>query len=269
MGEKPLAEDCLRDLLQRNCEILGVCTREKDAGLWWGKNRIKDIAYENEIPILKRSEVEKLKPDLLLSVLYPFIVEESVIASAGKAFNLHLAPLPEYKGCNGGSHALMRGDKRFGVTLHEMTAALDRGRIVEKRYFSLSLEDTSKSLYQKAVKTGGEVWRDQIENILRGNPPCEDIEDDGSQPNPRSSLDCKLIPTQSPRETIYDFVRALDFEPHEPAYFMIHGEKFYLRQNDFDLRTFKLKSLALEEKFSFYLSHPEIQQKGLGANHHE
>jgi methionyl-tRNA formyltransferase len=251
-GEKPLAEKCLEDLSSRNCEIVAVCTREKDEKVWWGKNRIKEIAHQLHLPLIKRADLLKLKPDILISVLYPFIIEKEIIHSAQRAFNLHLAPLPEYKGCNTGSHALMKGDARFGVTFHEMTEELDSGRLVEKRYFPLSFSDTARNLYDKANQTGWEIWQNKIEGILSNQSELSEVEDDGSKPFARDSLNDKKIPSTMSRLEIYNFVRALDFDPFEAAYFLNGDEKIHLRQKDFNSQTLKLNDPSLEYKLLSY-----------------
>ena len=260
MGEKPLAAKCLEHLLTKDCEIVGVCTRKKTENVWWGKQIIREIAEKNNIPIVERKEILDLKPNIIISVLYPFVIETGILRPSkyeralNLACNLHLAPLPEYKGCNCGSHALMNGDTRFGVTLHELAPELDNGRIIAKRYFDLTLEDTSKTLYEKGCNLGYRIFEENIDSILSGNVQFHEFYDDGSKPYPRDSLKNKQIPKIENRKRVYDFVRALDFPPFEPAYFLNKkGKKIYLKAKDFGLREFELKNLEKESQLKDYL----------------
>ncbi len=260
MGEKPFAAKCLEHLLRKDCEIIGICTRKKTENVWWGKQIIREIAEKNNIPIVGRKEILDLKPEIILSVLYPFVIEEGILKptryekASNFSCNLHLAPLPEYKGCNCGSHALMNGDTKYGATLHELTARLDGGRIIDKRYFELELEDTAKTLYEKVCDLGYKIFKDNMKNILSGNVQFHESYDDGSKPYPRDSLKNKQIPKIENRKRVYDFVRALDFPPFEPAYFLDKkGKKIYLKAKDFGLKEFKLKNLEKENQLTNYL----------------
>ena len=193
MGEKPLGHMCLKDLFKRECKIIAICTRKECNDLWWGEQKVRTFAENHGIPLIERRGIISIRPDIIISVLYPYIIEADIIESAKFCYNLHLAPLPEYKGCNCGSHALINGDKRFGVTLHFMTSNLDNGAIIEKRYFPLSQKDTAKSLYEKAVKLGYKVWMDNIDKILKNRVVSTPIIDDGSKPYQRNSLKKKKI----------------------------------------------------------------------------
>ena len=148
---------------------------------------------------------------------------------------------------------MINGDKRFGVTLHFMTSNLDNGAIIEKRYFPLSQKDTAKSLYEKAVKLGYKVWMDNIDKILKNRVVSTPIIDDGSKPYQRNSLKKKKIPKINDKERIYNFVRALDFEPFEPAYFLDNkGKKIHLKISNFN-KNFTIIDKKLRKKFNKYL----------------
>ena len=109
IGEKPLGYMCLKDLFKRKCEIAAICTRKKSSDLWWDKQKVRIFAEDHGIPLIKRRDIISIGPDIIISVLYPYIIETDVIESSKYCYNLHLAPLPEYKGCNCGSHALING----------------------------------------------------------------------------------------------------------------------------------------------------------------
>lgn len=66
----------------------------------------------------------------LLSVCSPVIVPQALLSALpGPAYNLHPGP-PAYPGLFPAVFALYEGATTFGVTLHEMTAAVDAGPIV-------------------------------------------------------------------------------------------------------------------------------------------
>ena len=257
MGEKPLGRACLDHLLDLDYSVVAIATRKEIPDAWWGKQVVREKAIEAGIPLINRKEIIQLQPDILISVVYPFIIEPEVLESAGAGFNLHGAPLPEYKGCHPGTHALIKGDKKFGATLHELVPELDKGRIVEKRYFDVTLEDTSATVYGKMCDIAFEIFKDNVPNILSGDVVLEPVQDDGSLPNTHDSI-VKELPKISDRYAVYNYVRALDFRPFEPASFVdASGAKIELRAEDFDCESgFVLKDAAKEVALKEYLGCP-------------
>lgn len=84
------------------------------------------------------------------------------------AFNLHLAKLPEYKGYNSFNHAILNGDKRYGVTLHWMSECVDEGYAAYEDDFAIEATDRAYSLYKKAEETGYELFVKFISDLLSG-----------------------------------------------------------------------------------------------------
>ncbi|MBK8684503.1 MAG: hypothetical protein IPN26_05660 [Bacteroidetes bacterium] len=69
--------------------------------------------------------------DFLISVQYHQILNERHIQKARTlAINLHMAPLPEYRGCNQFSFAILDQYPEFGTTLHVMDERIDHGDIL-------------------------------------------------------------------------------------------------------------------------------------------
>ncbi|MBL4888600.1 MAG: hypothetical protein JKX97_01105, partial [Candidatus Lindowbacteria bacterium] len=94
-------------------------------------------------------------------------------------------------------------------------------------------------------------------NILSGDVVLEPVQDDGSLPNTHDSI-VKELPKISDRYAVYNYVRALDFRPFEPASFVdASGAKIELRAEDFDCESgFVLKDAAKEVALKEYLGCP-------------
>ncbi len=80
--------------------------------------------------------------------------------------NLHLAPLPEYRGRYSATHALLAGERRFGVTLHYVDAGIDTGPVIARRDFPIASDETMTSLRAKAVVTGLRLYADVLPRLL-------------------------------------------------------------------------------------------------------
>jgi len=231
LGEKPLGLKCLQ-LLNRlpEVDLIAVCTRLK-GDFWWGRQEIIDCCEKRGIPLIPRSGILSFDVDLLISVLYPFIIEPEYIRHARSGcFNLHEAPLPRWRGCNNYSHAILAGDRFYGTTLHEMKPELDAGDIVAKRMFPIPPGATARELYELTTQESYRLAQEWFPRILCGKyrhyPPSPGEE---SFLNQRDSLvGLKEVSLDTPWSRAMVITAALDFVPWAPAYVMAHGDKYHL-----------------------------------------
>jgi len=231
MGEKPLGYRCLvllHDL--PNVQVIGVCTR-KESKVWWGEQKVRKFSQEKGIPIITRKAILDLeRVDLIVSVLYPFIIEKEILDKAEiAAINLHQAPLPEYRGCNSASHAIINGEPTFGGTLHLMSRELDRGDVIEKRTFPIPDGVTARELYEMNDENCFSMFADNIEKILDNNYIA--VPQDPNAPSrvyARDSMADKRVDLNWPFERIWNFTRGCEFPPFEPAYIEQDGRRIYL-----------------------------------------
>lgn len=231
IGEKPLALQCLLLLVSSpGVEVVGVGTRPA-RDRWWGDDGIVAECRRLGIPIVPRERLSDMHCDLLISVLYPFIVDETVIRTAVRgAFNLHEAPLPRWRGCNGCSHAILSGDAEYATTLHEMSAQLDSGRIVAEKRFAIRPQETARELYERTSRCSLELATEWFPRLVSGDYTLQDQSTEiGSFTNARDSLLPwkRLPPTMAVGEALRR-IRALDFVPWEPAYVETPLGPFYL-----------------------------------------
>ena len=235
LGEKPLGHRCL-ELLHRqpDVEIVGVCTRGICPEVWWGRQLVREHAVRHRLPLLRRRDLLTLgRIDSLISVLYPFLIEPDVLATTrGAAVNLHQAPLPEYRGCNGASHAIINGEETWGGTLHLLADQLDSGNIIEKRCFPIRPDITSRELYEENDENCFAIFRDNLravlENVFEATP--QNLHTPRHTYN-RDSLSSKQASPGWDDETLDRFVRGHEFPPFEPAYFLSDGEKRHLTRS--------------------------------------
>ena len=86
---------------------------------------------------LAELETALAQPARVISFGSGVIVPPPLLARLkGPAYNFHPGP-PEYPGIFPSVFALYAGEKEFGVTLHEMAAAVDSGPIVSVERLSL------------------------------------------------------------------------------------------------------------------------------------
>lgn len=107
----------------------------------------------------------------LISFQFPFKIPSQFLdLFENKAWNLHTAPLPQFGGWNGSSHAIIEDFKYFGPTLHKMTGVIDGGGIVSYDYFNLKGDETSFEISEETKKRGIILVKSLLSSIEKGLP---------------------------------------------------------------------------------------------------
>jgi methionyl-tRNA formyltransferase len=169
LGGKAIGGQCLEYLIQAapalNIAIAGVGASPRG-------DAVRALARAAGIELFE-SPGELPPCDYILSVQYHAIVRPDILARARRdAINLHLAPLPEYRGCNQFTLAILNGDRQFGVTLHRMDAGVDTGAIIAERRFPIDDDIWVDDLVRRAEEEGAGLFRDSLPLIRSGDYPA-------------------------------------------------------------------------------------------------
>lgn len=89
------------------------------------------------------------RPSLLVNAFCNFRFRR--LLEAYDVLNLHLAPLPRYRGRHPLPWALINGERRFGVTIHAMTEAWDAGPIWWQRAIAVDDGSSVRELRQRLL----------------------------------------------------------------------------------------------------------------------
>ena len=110
-----------------------------------------------------------LNVDIIISVQFHLILQKRHIEKARQiAVNLHMAPLPEYRGCNQFSFAIIDGAKEFGTTLHKLDASIDGGDMLFERRFEIKDNLFVSDLYKKTFTESKILFVEKIQSIIDG-----------------------------------------------------------------------------------------------------
>lgn len=175
---------------------------------------------------------EMEEADFIISVQYHLILRPAHLGKARHlAINLHLAPLPEYRGCNQFSFAILDEKKEFGVTLHAMTPRPDAGDILFEKRFDIPAQCLVKELYALTLTAALELFTESMPHLLAGNytPVPQDslIALRGTSYHLRNEIeDIKKLDLAWSPEKIALHIRATWFPPYDPPYFEWAGKKF-------------------------------------------
>jgi methionyl-tRNA formyltransferase len=130
---------------------------------------VEVFAKVNNLPLLyadNKSELDELQ---LPAVQYGIVIDYGVIISAAVInkfplgiLNSHFSILPEWRGADPITFALLSGQKETGVSLMVIDEGLDTGNIVAEAPLHIASDETNTSLTEKLI----EVSDHQLQTIL-------------------------------------------------------------------------------------------------------
>lgn len=108
------------------------------------------------------------RPDWLISFGYRHLIPQSILdVVEGRAINLHISMLPWNRGADPNLWSWLE-DTPKGVTIHWMTAGLDRGDVIAQRPVELVPQLTLRQSYEALMSNVSELFADVLPQILAG-----------------------------------------------------------------------------------------------------
>jgi methionyl-tRNA formyltransferase len=239
LGSKPIGYKCLEFLLKNqdkfNARVVAVLSN--DNVRFGSEHSVKQLATSNNIKfgetLADLSAIEE-EIDFLISVQYHLILKQEHINLAKiLAVNLHMASLPEYRGCNQFSFAIYNKSSVFGTTLHQLEAGIDNGKIIAERRFEITSHMMVKDLYDKTFDESIKLFEENIENILNQKytltPQETLVAERGSSIYYRKDVaKLKQIDFGDMADEIARKVKATAMPGFEPPYTIIDHVKYYI-----------------------------------------
>ena len=234
LGSKPIGYACLSYLIgvqeQLGVELLGILTQNRKE--FDGEADLIALAQQHHIPVI--DGLENLPEcDLIYSVQYHQILKAAHIAKARiRAVNLHMAPLPEYRGSNQFSFAIIDRKEEFGTTIHLMDERIDHGDIVFQKRFPIPHKCWVSELYQLTFDASVRLFQQTLAHIISGNfrtvKQADLLASKGTSLHYRHEMvDLKRIDLEWEADKIEQHIRATSMPGFEPPYCDIDGHKVY------------------------------------------
>jgi methionyl-tRNA formyltransferase len=158
------------------------------------------------------------RPDFLLSFQAAQLLKGALLATpAMGALNLHLGPLPRYRGVAPIAWALINGEATTGVTLHHIEVGVDSGPIISSKSVPIRAEDTGRSVYDRCSEAGSELFRELWPRVRREVPRGRPQLERAALYYNRHSIDFsqRTVVWQADAEAIANWVRAFIFPPFQ------------------------------------------------------
>ena len=180
-GTPAFAVPTLDALLDSGEEITAVVTqpdKRKGRGRILTPPPVKQRAIEKQIPVL---QPENIKGPLFLEELMQFHPEIVIVVAYGKILplkvlklpphgcvNVHASLLPKYRGAAPIQWAIIRGERKTGITTMLMDEGLDTGNILLQQELPISNDDNAETLGRSLAELGASLLVKTIQAIKQG-----------------------------------------------------------------------------------------------------
>lgn len=150
------------------------------------KPRVKELGEIHGIPVWQPSKLKDIVDDIArfdapVGVLVSFgkIIPQSIIDLFEPGIiNLHPSLLPKYRGPSPIEAAILAGDDTTGISIMQLSAAMDAGPVYIQEPYSLSQTETSLELYNALGTRGSEMLVRALPHIFDGTlMPLEQIDE--------------------------------------------------------------------------------------------
>ena len=237
LGAKQVGYECFSFLVDNaaanNYEVAGLITNSGIKRYGSGAD-LREIAAKANVPVLNDlASLQQIDYDILISVQYHEILKKEHIETAKEiAVNLHMAPLPEYRGCNQFTFAIIDGVEEFGTTIHQMTPGIDSGDIIFERRFAVDDNVFVEQLYNKTYEETILLFKESLPKLVSGDytlQPQSNYTDRKKGFHLRNEInEAKKLDLSWPKDKVERHIRATAMPGFEGPYFMIGDKKIKL-----------------------------------------
>jgi methionyl-tRNA formyltransferase len=152
--------------------------------------------------------------DVFLSLQHDRIVDCAALDA--RAYNLHFARVPQYRGSLTSVWPIRNGDTVAGVTLHVLTQAVDAGPVIASALFEIPTFFTAYDLYRAYHAHGFELLAGHLEDLLGARYEAVPQDDAAAAVYLRNSVDFSDVALRDfdrSAEQVRDHCRSLIFPP--------------------------------------------------------
>jgi len=115
------------------------------------------------------AELERLEPDLLISVSCPQIFKPPLIELPPQGIlNIHGAILPQYRGVLPSFWMLANGEKKAGVSIYYVDSRIDAGELCGQRIYDIPSDETLDGFLRRSKAIAAELLLEVLSNIESG-----------------------------------------------------------------------------------------------------
>ena len=189
-GTPEFAAVTLQSLIDHKRQVVAVYTqpdRPAGRGHHLQASPVKQLAQAHKIPVfqplsLKKTSrqlhLEALEPDMMIVAAYGLILPQAVLdIPRYGCVNIHASLLPRWRGAAPIARAIQAGDPITGITLMQMDAGLDTGKMLSKTEVAITTLDNAHSLHEKLAPLGAKLMEDYLCQLEHQDQPPGQAQD--------------------------------------------------------------------------------------------
>lgn len=196
-GTEEFSLTALTGLIEAGYSIAAVVTKpdsRKGRGQKLAPPSVKVVAERHNIPVWQPQKLSDITQNIKaldhpigVLVSYGKIIPQSLIDLFEPGIiNLHPSLLPLYRGPSPIESALKNGDSVTGVSIMQLSAAMDAGPVYSAKEYPLSGTETRPELYHTLATIGTDLLLETLPRIIDGS--LQPIEQDESK-----AVYCQLL----------------------------------------------------------------------------
>ncbi len=235
MGTPDFAVPPLEMLHASGFQIQLVVTqpdRPKGRGRGVAPPPVKEAALRLGCPIAQPPKVrnpefvarlEAIAPDFLVVVAFGQILPQTILQiPKGGPINIHGSLLPKYRGPAPIQWAILRGERRTGITTMLMDVGIDTGDILLQRVIDISEDENADQLHHRLANMGAEMIVETLHRLRQGTLFPHAQKHDDATYAPMLKKEDGRIPWKQSADRLDALIRAMT---PWPGAFCFWGEK--------------------------------------------
>ncbi|MEV4612993.1 formyltransferase family protein [Kitasatospora sp. NPDC049258] len=114
--------------------------------------------------------IARCSDGLVWSVNNRMIFREPLLSAGLRILNIHNGLLPQHRGLPSAAvaFALLRGDREYGATLHEVDAGVDTGRVLAELPFPVGAEARYHQVLLRGVQSCHRLFQQTLDRVAAG-----------------------------------------------------------------------------------------------------
>ncbi len=228
MGTPAFAVPTLEALIAQGHRVKLVVTqpdKPKGRGQKDAASPVKEKALELGLPLaqpdsLKTPELHELisaqAADLLVVVAFRILPASLFPLTRFGAVNIHGSLLPKYRGAAPIQWAVAHGEAETGVTIFQLDAAVDHGKILAQAKTSIGPDETSGELFSRLSVLGRDLLVKTLADLEAGRTEPFEQNHAAATPAPKLKKEDGWIDWRLPASELHNRVRA--FNPYPICY---------------------------------------------------
>jgi methionyl-tRNA formyltransferase len=226
MGTPAFAVPALTGLVKHGYPVIGVVTqpdRPQGRGRATASSPVKLLADDLGLTVFQPEKVRHpsflsafrdLAPDLVIVAAFGQILPKEIILGPRLGcINIHPSILPKYRGAAPINWALIRGEKKTGVTIMRMDEGVDSGAILLQEETPIGPTEIYGMLHDRLAKMGAELLLITLAMLQADALQPKPQDDRLATAAPRLSREDGLIHWEKDAQNIVSLIRGLSPTP--------------------------------------------------------